>query len=104
MTESVSPLTEAQVRHVAKLARLAPTDIQIHNDRISLAAVLAHVAKLQSIDVTGVEPMAQPFPASNHLAEDLPTACLPLAVVLENAPSRIDSYFSVPKVLGEESA
>ncbi|MDA0803540.1 MAG: Asp-tRNA(Asn)/Glu-tRNA(Gln) amidotransferase subunit GatC [Planctomycetota bacterium] len=97
-------LTEAQVRHVAKLARLAPTAEEVARDQVQLAAVLKHVAKLQSVNVSGVEPMAQPFPASNHLAADEPGPCLTPDQALANAPKRLDDFFAVPKVLGEGSA
>lgn len=98
------PLAESLVRHVATLARLDPTDEEVRRAQVELAAVLSHVAKVQAIDVSGVEPMPQPFPASNRLADDVPGPCLTPDEALANAPKRLDDFLSVPKVLGEGSA
>lgn len=86
------------------LSRLAPTDAEVAAARVELAAVLSHVAKVQAIDVTGVEPMPQPFPASNCLGDDTPGPALTPEQALANAPKRMDDFLAVPKVLGEGSA
>ena len=94
-------LSAAQVAHVAKLARLAVTPEQAERYRSQLAAVLAHIAKLDAVDLAGVEPMAQPFESTNRLADDVPVEGLPIEALLRNAPAVEGRFLAVPKVLAE---
>jgi aspartyl-tRNA(Asn)/glutamyl-tRNA(Gln) amidotransferase subunit C len=95
-------LDSAQVMHVAKLARLALDAGRVETFRGQLAAVLGHIAKLDAVDIAGVEPMAHPFDASNRLADDEPAPSLPIEDVLMNAPATEGRYLAVPKVLADE--
>lgn len=98
MSESI---TEADVRHVAKLARLKVTDDEVHRFTQQLAHVLDYVAKMGELDVSGVEPMAHPLDLSNVLRDDRELPGVPVDVALANAPRRDDPFFSVPKVIGD---
>ncbi|MEE2681947.1 MAG: Asp-tRNA(Asn)/Glu-tRNA(Gln) amidotransferase subunit GatC [Planctomycetota bacterium] len=91
------------MRKVAQLARLELTDESIELYAEQLSSILEHIANLETLDVEGVEPMAHPLPVTNRLGEDVPTAGLPVEVVLENAPAREADFIAVPKVLGGES-
>lgn len=94
-------LSTETVAHVAKLARLALPPERIDTYRKQLAGVLTHVAKLNAIDVTGVEPMAYPFESSNRLAEDEIAPSMPIEELLMNAPAVEGRYLAVPKVLAD---
>lgn len=94
-------LTAAQVAHVARLARLEVPAERAEAYRAQLAAVLAHIAKLDSVDITGAEPMAHPFESHNRLAEDVPEPGMPIEQVLLNAPATEGRFLAVPKVLAE---
>lgn len=95
-------LTAAQVQHVAKLARLELAPERVETYRSQLVAVLGHIAKLDAVDIAGVEPMAHPFESSNRLADDIPCESLPLEDLLRNAPAVEGPYLAVPKVLADE--
>ncbi len=97
-----NPLSLEEVRHVAKLARLRLTDSQLELYRNQLAAVLDHIAKLNELDVTGVEPMVHPTEITNRLGDDLPEPSMPIDQLLRNAPAVEGSYLAVPKVLADE--
>lgn len=90
-----------QVRHVAKLARLRLSESQLQQYQTQLSTVLEHIAKLQELDVDGVEPMAHPTDLTNRLDDDEPATPLPLEDVLRNAPAVQDRFVAVPKVLEE---
>ena len=96
-------LTDEQVRHVAKLSRLNLTDEQIHRFAGQLSDILGYVAKLNELDVDGIEPMAHAMDIANVLRDDSPTTPLPVETVLANAPDQSPPFFKVPKVLGEGS-
>src|SRR5271154_3860446 len=100
--DSTDKLDAAQVRHVAKLARLKLADADIARYSTQLTAILGYVAQLKSVDVTGpppVEPMAHPLPLKNVLREDVVKPSLTTEQVLANAPAKDGPYFAVPKVL-----
>lgn len=92
-------LTNQEVEHVAKLARLRLTDEQIKQYRIQLSSILKHIAKLSELNVEGVEPMAHPSDISNRLDEDNTTVSLTQNEVLLIMPKVEGEYLAVPKVL-----
>jgi len=98
---SGEPLSVEAVSHVARLARLELARDRIDAYRMQLTGVLEHVAKIRSIDVEGVEPMAYPFETSNRLAEDEIAPSMPLEALLVNAPATEGRFLAVPKVLAE---
>jgi len=95
-----------QAKHVAKLARLALTDEQAQRFTGQLESILEYVAKIEAVDVAGVEPMAHVLPLKNVLREDVAGPALSLEQVLRNAPDADAPFFKVPKVIGgdEDSA
>lgn len=96
-------LSESQVRHIAKLARLRLSDAQVELYRTQLSAVLEHVNKLAELDLDDVEPLSHPIALTNRFGDDSPQPSLPMEVALGNAPQVEGSYIAVPKVLGETS-
>lgn len=55
---------------------------------------------LAEIDTDGIEPMVYPFEdETSYLRDDEEIETLNLDEVLENAPTRKNSYFVVPKVV-----
>lgn len=99
-------ITLDDVRHVAKLARLALDEPRIKKFSVQLESILEYVDKISRVDVTGIEPMAHALPVHNVFREDIVEASLPLEKVLQNAPETDGPFFKVPKVLGgdEDSA
>ncbi|MSQ90849.1 MAG: Asp-tRNA(Asn)/Glu-tRNA(Gln) amidotransferase subunit GatC [Phycisphaerales bacterium] len=104
MSDATTPLGIDAVRHVAKLARLAIPEDRLPQLQGELIAILSHIEQLQSIDTTGLEPMAHPLTLSNRLAEDVPTPGMPIADLLRNAPATEGDFLVVPKVLQGESS
>ena len=99
-------LTPEQVRHVAKLARLALPEETLATFTTQLGSILQYVEQLRQADVAGVEPLAHAVRLTNVLRDDVPTPALPTAAALQNAPDTDGSFFKVPQVLGgdEDSA
>ena len=99
-------ITPEQVKHVAKLSRLAIADEKLGYFAGQLGAILGYIGKLNEVKVEGVEPMAHATGLVNVLREDEVGPSLPVEVVLANAPESDPPYFKVPKVLGgdEDSA
>ncbi len=96
-------IEEAQVRHIAKLARLELTNDEVRLFAQQLGDVLEYMHTLDAVDVAGVEPLAHPLPLSDVLREDVPHTSIGSALALANAPEREGPYFKVPAVLDAES-
>ena len=99
-------ISPAQVRHVARLSRLALSEDELARFGAQLESILGYVAKIDQVDVTGVEPMAHAADLKNVLREDVVERVLPTEEVLQNAPETDGPFFKVPKVIGgdEDSA
>ena len=91
-------LTPEQVAHVAALARLelAPAEAELY--RAQLSAILEAAALLDEVDVSGVEPVRDE-PHAPPLRPDVEHPSLPPELSLGNAPARVGSAFTVPKIL-----
>lgn len=104
-TKTPPKITEADVRHVAKLSRLRLSDEEIHTYTEQLANVLGYIAKINELDLEGVEPLSHALDLTNVLREDVERPGLPVQKTLENAPQKEFygdvGFFEVPKVLGD---
>lgn len=95
-------ITEKEVRYVAELANLKLTDAEIARFEKELSGILDHFDRLNEIDTTGVEPMAQVLFEAGETAtlrEDVPVEPLGNDAALANAPQPGAGYFKVPKVI-----
>ena len=95
-------ITEKEVRYVAGLANLSLSEDEVAQLRTDLDGILGHMDKLNEIDTTGVEPMAQAlFDAGETatLRDDVPVPPLGNQAALANAPQPGAGYFKVPKVI-----
>lgn len=90
-----------QVRHIAKLSRLAVGASEVEAYRAQLGAVLAHMDTLRALDLAGVEPLTHVSGAVNRLDDDAPGPMLASAELMKLAPSSDPPFVKVPKVLGE---
>lgn len=97
-------LTDADVRRVARLARIAIADADIPALRAELGAVLAHADALRGLDLTDVEPMTSPVDAVAPMRDDTPGPAVSREAFLAMAPETVPPFLKVPKVLGESSA
>lgn len=63
-------LTEAHVRHIARLARLELTDAEVHRYASELTAILGYIDQLQEVNTENVQPTAQVTGLTNTLRPD----------------------------------
>jgi aspartyl-tRNA(Asn)/glutamyl-tRNA(Gln) amidotransferase subunit C len=94
-------IDEAQVRKVAKLARLELSDVEVEEFAGQLSAILDYVARMNELNTEGVEPLAHCLPISNVFREDFVKESLGTEKTLANAPQRDGAFFKVPKILEE---
>ena len=95
-------LTEKEVRYVADLANLNFSDEEVRKFALELDGILGHMDKLNELDTSNVEPMAQVLYAAGETAtlrEDRERPPLGTQVALANAPLKGSGYFKVPRVI-----
>jgi aspartyl-tRNA(Asn)/glutamyl-tRNA(Gln) amidotransferase subunit C len=99
-------ITEKEVRYVAELANLNLSDAEVQKFQSDLNEILGHVERLNEIDTTDVEPMAQVIYTANGTASEMGSLRAdrerpPLGadVALANAPEKGTGYFKVPRVI-----
>ncbi len=92
-------LTSDEVRHIARLARVALSDDEVERLREQLSGILDHFSTLNAIDTEGVPPTAQTFEMTSVQREDESRPSEDRDAVLSNAPRSEDGYFRVRAVL-----
>ena len=95
-------LTEKEVRYVADLANLSFSDEEVRRFARELDGILEHMDKLNELDTTNVEPMAQVLYAADETATlraDRERPPLGTEAALANAPQKGAGYFKVPRVI-----
>ena len=93
---SVSP---EQVRHIAKLARIAMSDAEIEALVPELNNILSWVEHLSEVDTDGVEPLTAVIENHLRLRDDAVTEGDRRDAILANAPAAEHGFFAVPKVI-----
>ena len=93
---SVSP---EQVRHIAKLARIAMTDEELGRLLPELNNILGWVEQLGEVDTDGVEPLTAVIDQKLRLRDDIVNDGGIREDVLANAPEAQHGFFAVPKVI-----
>ena len=88
-----------QVRHIAKLARIAMSDEEIEAMVPELNNILGWVEQLGEVDTDGVEPLTAVIPNALRLREDKVTDGNCRDAILANAPDAEHGFFVVPKVI-----
>lgn len=99
-------ISRDDVIRVAELAHLALSPQEVETYQHQLDAILTYMDKLNELDVTNVEPMAQVLypaagPAENHpeLREDVHRPSDVSTAVLAGAAESAKPFFRVPKVI-----
>jgi aspartyl-tRNA(Asn)/glutamyl-tRNA(Gln) amidotransferase subunit C len=88
-----------QVRHIAKLARIAMSDEEIEKLAPELNNILGWVEQLSEVDTEGVEPLATVIDLKQRLRSDEVTDGNIRDEILANAPEAQHGFFAVPKVI-----
>jgi aspartyl-tRNA(Asn)/glutamyl-tRNA(Gln) amidotransferase subunit C len=92
-------VTNEQVRHIARLARIAMSDEEIERLAPELNNILGWVEQLSEVNTDGVEPLTAVIEQKLRLREDAVTDGDCREEVLANAPDAQHGFFAVPKVI-----
>ena len=96
-------ITREDVLRVADLAYLDLSESELETYRKQIDDILEYAGKLNELDTTNVEPMAQVLAddqtADATLREDVVVLCDVAPEILKQAPDPEPPYFRVPKVI-----
>ena len=96
-------ITREDVVRVAELAYLDLSENELETYRRQIDEILEYIGKLNELDTTAVEPMAQVLAddqaADATMREDLVVPCAVAHDILSQAPDPERPFFRVPKVI-----
>ena len=92
-------LTQADVRKVARLARLAMTEEEIESARSQLSGIFDLIAQMQAVDTKGIVPMSHSQDLSQRLREDAVTEADQRELFQSLAPQVEAGLYLVPQVI-----
>jgi aspartyl-tRNA(Asn)/glutamyl-tRNA(Gln) amidotransferase subunit C len=97
--ENQMKITGAEVKHVARLARLKLSEEEVETFTGQMGAILAYIEKLNELDTDGIVPTAHAVPMENAFRDDMERPSIGVEQALTNAPDQVDGFFRVPKVI-----
>ena len=92
-------LSVAEVRHIAKLARLELAAGELEATQAKLNGIFSLIEEMQAVDTDGVEPMSHPQELAQRLREDRVTETDRRAAFQAVAPQTEAGLYLVPKVI-----
>jgi aspartyl-tRNA(Asn)/glutamyl-tRNA(Gln) amidotransferase subunit C len=98
---SKSKLSEEDVKHIAKLANLTLTQIEITKFQTQLSAILGYVDQLQQVNTDGVEETSQVTGLTNVFHQDNfdTQQTLSQEKATKASSHKKNNYFEVPAVI-----
>ena len=92
-------LDKSDVESIAHLARIAISEDDVPAYAETLSNILTLVEQMNSVDTTGVRPMAHPLDMAQRLREDVANEENQREHLQQHAPSVEDGLFLVPQVM-----
>lgn len=89
------------VRQIAHLARLSLNEAQLRRYQSQLSAILEYEARLNELDLEGIEPTTHAVPMSNVWRPDRAEGSLSSAELLANTKHSADNQFFIQTVLDQ---
>jgi aspartyl-tRNA(Asn)/glutamyl-tRNA(Gln) amidotransferase subunit C len=92
-------LDKEQIQKIAHLARLELSEKELEDMEKDMEKILEFVARVDELDLEGVEPLKYVNPEWDKLRADTPSDPVTKEEALKNAPDRDTDYFRFPKVV-----
>jgi len=96
--KKISNLSEEEVKHVAKLAKLTLTEEEIKKFQSQLSEVLNYVDVLKKLETKEIEPTSQVTGLENIFREDQTGQSLSAKEVLANAKKKNNGLFVIKAI------
>ena len=96
-------ISKKDVLKTAELARLEFDDETLSKFTRQLGDILVHIEDLAELDTENVEPTSHVLELSIPFRVDQVNQTITTEKALSNAPSKEDGFFTVPKVIEDQS-
>jgi len=97
MSEKI--ITVKDVEYVAKLARIALTELEKAKYQNQIENILQYVAQLKGKITEGIHPTSHPHDIVNVMRVDRAKPFDNIPAILGNAPEREENFYKVKKVI-----
>ena len=98
----MSEITAEQVAHLAYLARIDLSPLEITDLTHDLGQIVDSIAKVSEVATADTPATSHPMPLTNVFREDVVVPGLTPEEALAGAPEVEQQRFSVPRILGDE--
>ncbi|MCY0878655.1 MAG: Asp-tRNA(Asn)/Glu-tRNA(Gln) amidotransferase subunit GatC [Firmicutes bacterium] len=95
-------LSDQEILHVARLARLRLTTAELPGIRRDLNRVLDYVSQLQALDLADIPPTMHVVNMEMPLRDDVVAPSLSVEEATKNAPQVEAGMFKVPRIVESE--
>ena len=92
-------ITHAEVKRVARLARLRIEPAELDDRARDLGRIVELFDRLAAVDTRDVEPLSHPVAATQRLRPDRVTEEVDRAALQQGAPQTEDGMYVVPRVI-----
>jgi len=92
-------ISRDEVRHIARLARLSLTEAEVEKFTKQLSQILEHAAKIQELNLDGLEPLTHAVDRTNVMRRDEVREGLSREEALKNAPDKEGDFFRIPPIV-----
>ncbi len=93
-------LTQEEVQHIAKLARLGLTEKEVEKFQKDLSSILDYFEKLKEVDISKIEPTSHSLKVENVMRNDEVQSTNPEVrkKIMDLAPETKEEYLKVKSV------
>ena len=92
-------LSTDDVKKVARLARLAMTDVEIQAAHAQMTSIFGLIEEMQAVNTDGIEPMAHAQDLAQRLREDVVSETNQRELFQSIAPQVARGLYLVPQVI-----
>ncbi|MGH0005144.1 Asp-tRNA(Asn)/Glu-tRNA(Gln) amidotransferase subunit GatC [Enterococcus gallinarum] len=97
-------ISEEQVKHVAKLAKLSFSDDELHEFTSQLGKIIDMVETLEEVDTEGVPFTSNVAETINVMREDIAAEGWNRQELMRNVPETEDGFIKVPAIIDNGEA
>lgn len=97
-------ISEEQVKHVAKLAKLSFSDDELHEFTSQLGKIIDMVETLEEVDTEGVPFTSNVVETINVMREDIAAEGWNRQELMRNVPESEDGFIKVPAIIDNGEA
>ena len=97
-------ISEEQVKHVAKLAKLSFSDDELHEFTSQLGKIIDMVETLEEVDTDGVPFTSNVAETINVMREDIAAEGWNRQELMRNVPESEDGFIKVPAIIDNGEA